>query len=138
MIEKLTKKQIDRVPFYVDKWLKIGLSTENSSDEEIKKIINDVYENLLSKPKPKEIKIFDNPIDCWNTVGNTVRNTVRNTVENTVRNTVWNTVWNTVENTVWNTVRDTVENTVGNFIYPHLDGHLMSSYFSFYDYFINE
>ncbi len=174
MITKLTKEQEAKFQFYINKWLNIGLSTKNSSDEEIGKIINNVYENLLLKPKPEKIKIFDNPIDCWNTVRNTVWNTVRNTVENTVRNTVWNTVrntventvrntvwntvwntvrntvrntventvrntvWNTVENTVRNTVRNTVENTVRNFIYPYLDGHLMSSYFSFYDYFINE
>ena len=200
MITELTKEQESKMRDYVEKWLKIGLSTENVSKEKINEIINNVYTHLLLMAKPKEVRIFEDPLKCWkavskyafkklentventvwntvkntvwntvrntvgntvrntventveNTVWNTVRNTVENTVENTVRNTVENTVWNTVGNTVRNTVRNTVENTVGNtvgntventgklllFIYPYLDGHFMSSYFSFYDYFINE
>jgi len=122
MITKLTKKQIDKMSEYVDKWLKIGLSTENISAKETKEITNNVYKSLLLKSKPKEIKIFENPLDCWKEISKYAFKK-----------------FGKDRNTVWNTVRNTVRNTeLLHFIYPYLDGHLMSSYFSFYDYFINE
>ena len=73
----------------------------------------------------------------WNQVWNQVRNQVQNQVENQVENQVRNQVQNQVENQVGNQVWNQVENQVGNFIYPYLNGHFMSSYFSFYN-FINE
>ena len=79
-----------------------------------------------------------------NQVRNQVRNQVENQVENQVGNQVWNQVWTQVENQVRTQVRNQVWNQVRDqrnmipFIYPYLDGNLMSSYFSFYDYCLNE
>lgn len=78
-MKKLTKDQESRMQFYVDKWLKIGLSTGNETVEETEKIIDNVYEHLLLKKLPKEIKIFENPLDCWKAVS---KYAVENQVEN--------------------------------------------------------
>jgi hypothetical protein len=187
-IEKLTKYQESQLEVYKDKWLGIGLSTEQPSFERTKEIIDNVYTHLLEKTVVP-IVILDNPFDTWKAiclyaseknqvesqvenqvesqVWNQVRNQVRNQVENQVwnqvrnqvesqvwnqvRNQVWNQVRNQVESQVWNQVRNQVESQVWNqvrnqvrnqklisFIYPYLDGNLMSAYFSFYDFCLNE
>jgi len=185
VITKLTKKQEAKLVEYRDKWLKIGLSTENPSFEETKKIIDDVYTHLLNKITVPVV-VLDNPYltwiavsqyvlksnqvrnqvwdqvrnQIWNQVENQVRNQVRNQiwnqVENQVENQVRNQVWNQVENQIWNQVENQVENQVRNqvwnqvrnqveknkklldFVYPYFDGNFMSSYFSYYEYFLQE
>ena len=167
-ITKLTKHQEAQLEVYKNKWLEIGLSTKMPSKKRTKEIIDNVYKHLLQKPTvpiaildnpydtwgavciyASERNQVRNQVEnqvwnqVWNQVenqvGNQVRNQVWNQVGNQVENQVRDQVWNQVENQVENQVRDQVENQVLiNFIYPYLDGNLMSGYFSFYDYMINE
>ena len=73
-----------------------------------------------------------------------VSNQVRNQVWDQVRNQVWDQVWDQVRNQVWDQVWDQVEDQVMEnkklieFSYPYLDGNFMSSYFSYYEYFLQE
>ena len=152
MITKLTKEQEQQMPLYVEKWLKIGLSTERLD----KKVISEYVPKLqkfLNRKNNLSIIIMNNPFYTWlaillveNQVGKQVRsqvenqieNQVRSQVENQVRNQVWNQVENQVRNQVWKQVENQVENQVGkqveNFIWPYLDGNFASGYFSFNDY----
>jgi hypothetical protein len=50
MITKLTQQQIDIMPECVDKWLKIGLSTERINGQKAQIIIDAVYKDILDKP----------------------------------------------------------------------------------------
>ena len=124
-IEKLTKKQEAQLEVYRDKWLAIGLSTEQPSFERTKEIIDNVYIHLLEKPIVPVV-VLDNPYDTWVAV----------CIHASERNQVGNQVWNQVENQVRNQVRD--QKNLLNFVYPYLDGNLMSGYFSFYDFCLNE
>jgi hypothetical protein len=66
MIEKLTDAQVSKMDDYVDEYVKIGLSTDNSiSEEQIKIDINDLYVNLLNKAKPEQIVIVESPKAAW-------------------------------------------------------------------------
>lgn len=155
MINKLTQEQISKFPYYVDKWTKIGLSTERISFEETKNIVNGLYKEILGYKSNPIVILMDSPISAWyatlicfyefnkkNQVGIQVWSQVENQVENQVGNQVWNQVCNQVGSQVGNQVRNQVRSQVdnqlgsqvGNFIYPYIDGHFISGYFSFYDY----
>ena len=121
MITKLTKEQELLLPTYRDKWLKIGLSTEQFCLKEVKPIMRAVYEKLLDKKPPLVFIIMDSPLTSWyalvlvgNQVRNQVWNQVGNQVWNQVENQVWNQVWNQVENQVGNQVWNQFENQFGN------------------------
>ena len=59
MIEELTKEQEAMCPHYVDKWLAIGLSTEEVKIEEVKPFMDAAYKQ--ARLKPPEYLLFDSP-----------------------------------------------------------------------------
>ena len=63
MIESLTEEQKAKFPEYVDKWLKIGLSTEPLNLENCKKYASIAYENA-GLPAPTEFYTADSPMDA--------------------------------------------------------------------------
>ena len=64
MINSLSDKQISKMETYVDKWLKIGLSTEPFTKEEATNIINDIYHVNFNKDNPTII-IKESPLAVW-------------------------------------------------------------------------
>src|SRR5690606_27814724 len=127
MVEYLTQKQISKFPEYVDKWIKIGLSTERISFDQVKRIINNLYKEILEYNENPIIILMDSPVSAWyatlfcnhifnnnDQIENEVRDQVRNQVEYQVRNQVWNQVGDQVRNQVWNQVGDQVRNQVWN------------------------
>ena len=54
MIEKLTKEQENKFQHYVDKWLKIGLSTDQVDKEKAESAASEAYE-VVGLNRPKEI-----------------------------------------------------------------------------------
>ena len=64
MINSLSDKQISKMETYVDKWLKIGLSTEPFTKEEATNIINDIYQVNFNKDNPTII-IKESPLAVW-------------------------------------------------------------------------
>ena len=136
MITKLTKKQKAKLVAYRDKWLNIGLSTEQASLERTKEIISNVYTHLLNKTNVPVV-ILDNPFDTW--VAVCIHSVKNNQVWGQVRNQVMDQVRNQVMNQVVDQVRNQVKGLkLVDFIYPYLDGNLMSGYFSLYDFLLNE
>ena len=63
MIESLTEEQKALFPEYREKWINIGLSIKQSSDEEMKNAMNLVY-TCAELKKPKKIIILNSPIEC--------------------------------------------------------------------------
>lgn len=63
-IEKLTKAQENKLPEYVDKWTKIGLSTTDIDIVEIKKCIKKIYNAANIDNVPETIHIVDSPLAC--------------------------------------------------------------------------
>lgn len=139
MINKLTQEQISKFPYYVDKWTKIGLSTERISFEETKNIVNGLYKEILGYKSNPIVILMDSPISAWyatlicfyefnkkNQVGIQVWSQVENQVciqvESQVGNQVWSQVWsqvrsqvdNQVKNQVWDQVENQVCNQVGS------------------------
>ncbi len=66
-----------------------------------------------------------------------VENSVDNSVRDSVVDSVGNSVWNSVVDSVRVAVREAVENSVDNSVWPWLDGHWMSYFFSYYDFFFD-
>jgi len=131
MVEYLTQKQISKFPEYVDKWVKIGLSTERISFDQVKRIVNNLYKEILGYNENPIIILMDSPVSAWyatlfcnhifnnnDQIGNQIGNQVWNQVGDQVRNQVWYQVWNQVRNQVgnqvWNQVKNQVENQVGD------------------------
>jgi hypothetical protein len=135
MIKKLTAKQKEKLGEYREKWINIGLSTEILPEDEIRRIIDNVYIHIL-KRNTVPIIITRSPIEAWNAVclykyliyksknklkkynrhevWNEVRNEVKDEVVNEVSDEVWNEVWNEVRNEVWNEVVNEVKDEVWN------------------------
>ena len=135
MVEYLTQKQISKFPEYVDKWVKIGLSTERISFDQVKRIVNNLYKEILGYNENPIIILMDSPVSAWyatlfcnhifnnndqienevrDQVWNQVENQVGKQVENQVRNQIWNQVWNQVRNQVENQVYNQVVNQIIN------------------------
>ena len=108
MIKKLTDKQIGALSFYREKWLRIGLNTEQVTFADALKV-RDCVERLLDKKYPVTI-LLDSPLSAWIAV------CLFSNKEN--------------EAQVGAQVREQVE----DFVWPYLDGHFDASYFSYYDY----
>ena len=62
MITELTEEQSRLIEVYRDKWMDIGLSVEDMSDEETYQILDELY-SVLEKENPKKL-ILDSPIQC--------------------------------------------------------------------------
>jgi len=62
-IKSLTPKQIDNIPKYVDKWLKIGLSTEPCNFEKAKIAAKEIYKEA-GLEEPKHFFLFDCPVSA--------------------------------------------------------------------------
>jgi hypothetical protein len=134
MITELTNDQIARFPEYIKKWLEIGLCTDRVDWRIGKEISDYYYKNIALKPTVPVV-VMSSPLYAWYAV--CLLSQVRNQIENQVWNQVRNQVWSQVESQVRNQLENQVESQVLNFIYPWLNGHFMSSYFSFFN-FMNE
>jgi hypothetical protein len=127
MIDKLRQEQIDKFPYYVDKWIKIGLSTERIDRKETTENINEFYKQIL-KLNPVPVFYFSNPVvaylsiyyiynllntkgsQVWSQVGDQVESQVGSQVRDQVRSQVGSQVWSQVGSQV----RDQVRSQVGD------------------------
>jgi len=122
-IEKLTDSQVAKFPIYVDKWKRIGLSTERADRKEAEKWVAEVYKMGGLEP-PKLILWAQSPISGA-IIATIFKNASRSqnifnmaSVEDSVMVRVWDSVWNSVGNSVWDSVwasvRDSVWDSVGD------------------------
>jgi len=64
-IEKLTPEQEAKIPEYLNRYVKIGLSCEPADGEKAKEWIPELYEKILERTKPKDILIAPSPKAAW-------------------------------------------------------------------------
>ena len=115
-IEKLTQEQEARFPEFVDRWMKIGLSTEKADHAKAEDAIARAYQVAGLTPtshivwcgSPLSLAIIDTILR-----DGSVQNSVRDSVWDSVRTSVGTSVWNSVGTSVWNSVRNSVWNSVG-------------------------
>lgn len=68
VIEKLTDKQIEKIPEYVKKWVDIGFSTNNNfTEKQYRDAVDKLYTCAGLFP-PQEIHVTDNPFEAINFV----------------------------------------------------------------------
>lgn len=61
LIDRLLPEQEAKIPFYVEKWLKIGLNTEPCNRVEAEKAFRDVYDYLNKNGSALEFRWVDSP-----------------------------------------------------------------------------
>jgi len=112
-IMKLTKKQEARFPEFVDKWIKIGLSTEPANREKSEKAIRGLY-GLAKLKEPKVIWI---PCPLSGAMSAVLYAYIRNGKVKPKKDAVDNAVYSAVERAVDNAVYSAVERAVDNAVY---------------------
>ena len=128
-IERLTQQQIEKLPFYREKWLEIELSCEPLNIESAKKAVLDLYAQQ-GLEKPKFFFHFESPLftcigvhllryhfasfedSIWDSIWDSVRVSVENSVWESTSASVRASVWDSIWDSIWDSVRDSVENSV--------------------------
>jgi hypothetical protein len=64
MITELTQAQRDKIPEYVDKWIKIGTSTEQLDYDTTVDIVHNFQEHILKQEKTPVV-VVKNPLEAW-------------------------------------------------------------------------
>ena len=116
MINELTKEQIAKFPEYVDKWTKIGLSTEPADRPRAEIAIKKMYE--VAKLKEPKIVWCDSPCSAYFTILiieklskeklDSIFDSVRTSVGASVGDSVMASVGDSVGASIWATVIDSV------------------------------
>ena len=152
MITKLTIEQKNKLKEYKEKYIKIGLSTDRINRGMCIKDVNNFYVSILKREKSRKVIFCQSPYQLWkmicffkfsvkiilNKIKNKkinikkIKKDISNEVENEVRNEVRNEVWNEVSNEVRK------NNLLISFFSSYLWGSFDATYFSFYNYFLNE
>lgn len=158
MITNLTQEHLAAIPAHVAKWVDLGLHPDQITKEAAQKIIDGVYKHVLKKPSVPVV-LCPSPryawyaVCCykavmesvwnsvrkavWESVGESVGESVVESVMESVRNSVWEAVGGSVRKAVRDSVRDSVGKAVRDSVWPWLDGHWMSYFFSYYDFFFD-
>ena len=114
-ITQLTQKQVDRMPFVRDKWLKIGLSTEPCDRDLVERQVDEVYK--IVGLDPPEIRVW-------------LRSPLEGCIGTHLLSQVWDQVWAQVWAQVMAQVWDQVMAQVSKCGYGIHD----AGWLSFYDY----
>ena len=129
MITELSEEQKAKLPYYRDKWLKIGLSTETIDREKAKAAICHMYE-CAGLDAPKTFMFLSSPMQGAMKAAALKNNQVCNQVGDQAYNQVWDQVWDLV----CNQVGDQVWDLVGDAIYGSHD----TSWLPAIDLYLNE
>jgi hypothetical protein len=124
MIERLTPEQTAWFPEFVEKWIKIGLSTELADRPRAEAAIKSIYE-VNEQPLSRKIIWFDDPQQMFSIYAKTnpdlmtiidvrsifyddiikgIRNVVGDTVDCMIGNNTWHVVYNIIRNSVRNSI----------------------------------
>lgn len=117
MIKTLNKKQEALIPKFVDKWVKIGLSTEPTNRKLVEKWIPKYYEMGGLEP-PKKIIFCSSPIvsglacSIAYSILKNKKSSVRSKVESAVNSAVYSAVYSAVDSAVESAVESDVDSAV--------------------------
>jgi hypothetical protein len=156
-INKLTDEQIARFSEFVERWKKIGLSTERADRPKAEQAAKEAYKEAnLTPPElivwcdsPLSLPIVDSVLKTGRdsveaSVGDSVQDSVEASVWASVQDSVWASVWNSVRDSVWasvwDSVRDSVKVSVWNSVKVSVGdsvyGQHEAGWLSFYSYFL--
>ena len=139
-IEHLTDEQRACFPEFVDKWTRIGLSTEPADRPRAEAAILAMYKQA-GLPKP-EIVWCGSPVgnalaraSVWDSVGasvrasvgDSVRASVGDSVGDSVRASVWDSVRGSVWGSVWASVWDSVRGSVWGSVWARVGASVRDS-----------
>ena len=113
-IEKLTKAQLDKIPHYVDEFIRRGLTTKQRTLEEATRDFTDFQRVILGKD-PAPVVLLKSPSECWKAV-----------------------VEESVKGATSKAEEKKIREELKNFLYPYFDCQFWASYFGFYEYFRKE
>jgi hypothetical protein len=117
MIKKLTPEQIAQLPKFIDKWTKIGLSTEPADRPRAEAAIGLMYK-LVGLTPPSKIIWFDSPHQMFiKTFELTKENPVSYTVKNTVIVDIITSVRSIVLNIEYDLIRETLAEPLWNLVW---------------------
>ena len=106
MITELTKEQEDKMPEYADKWIGIGLSTDDCDRAKAEHLCEEMYKAVGLEP-PKRIYWTNDPIEC-DELADKLDDKGSQVIKDHVRYRVWRHAMFEVECEVWYQVRDKV------------------------------
>jgi hypothetical protein len=151
MIEQLTPEQIARFPEFVEKWTKIGFSTEPVDRSYAGECVSRLYRDS-GLHHPSHIVWFDNPVQMLNEhtkiKGNAIARIIRELIGDKIFKNVWPTVegdicdsiniivrhnvkdkvWNKVWRYIMYLVKGSASGHVGDVVYGVNDIHWMAEY----------
>lgn len=143
MIEALTQEQIDKFPFYVDKWVKIGLSTEDVNKQDAENAINKCYE-LGGISKPKKIIWVQSPIAIYCLLeilkgsdegdNKLLRDSILTSLES--KDSI--SVNIETKGAAWDSVKLSLKSNINDYLWNSIYGQHSAGWLSFYDFFKNE
>jgi hypothetical protein len=119
-IEGLTDKQKSAMPQYVDKWIKLGTSTDRFSFDDAVDIIHDLQKIVL-KQETTPVLVFDDPVEAW-------------VACNSAKTHRANDIPKLVDDYFDGKLKLQIE----QFYTPYLRGSFDASFYSFYDFFRDE
>lgn len=126
-ITELTKEQEKQLAVYRDKWLKIGLSTEDFTFEKAKEISDFYYEKVLGKESVPVI-VMDSPYSAWLAVcmlsDGQVWEQVVGQVYDQVHEQVYNQVGEQAREQIWEQVRGQIQKQVNEQISQQVGGQV--------------
>lgn len=103
MIAQLNEDQLEKIPYYRDKWINIGLSTEPVTLERAIEIIHPLQTEILGRKKTPVV-LVDNPLRAWFVVCLLADSNTKDSIEDQS----WKQVMDRVETQVESQVRDKV------------------------------
>lgn len=105
VITKLTKKQLAKIPEYVDNWTKFGLSTKQKTQKQAEKDFYNFQKYILLKENPAPVVLLNSPAECWVKVVEAVSGKTNIPAKE-----------------------------MPDFVYPYFDCAFAASFFAFYEY----
>ena len=144
MINTITKEQLDQMPAWVDKWVKIGLSTEPADFKLAKKTVNACYK-MIGSSKPFILEVsspyatylgfmyYSYLINFKNLKENLesqVGSQVRSQVESQVESQVRSQVRSQVSSQVWSQVESQVRSQAGPQVRSQVESQVESQVWS--------
>jgi hypothetical protein len=164
IIKELTCKQIASFPRYVEKWIKLGLTTQQKNHEDAIIDFGNLQKQVLQKSSPAPTILLNSPNECWIAV--LVASFLKHfdlkpaKKEVEINNPIWAKVgakmrkqiesqnvdeWKKIfENNNFNLLLNEVEEQVKTdkslqkIIYPYFDCQYWAGFFAFYDVMENE
>jgi hypothetical protein len=139
-IEKLTDQQKARFGEFVERWTKIGLSTELANRPLAEEALIKMYK--IANLAPPKIVWCGSPLSMaltrgvllasvggsvWASVGASVGDSVWDSVRASVGDSVWDSVRDSVGDSVWASVRDSVRASVGPSVWDSVGASVRDS-----------